>query len=1006
MVPVEPCEREKNPMNLSDPATPKASGVTRWIIRHPVPTLVILAVLTLAFSWYLPKLSFRTSVYDLVIEDLPETVAFKAYQETFGADDLIRIVFSGKNVFDPVDFAHLKAISEKVGSVKGVRRVISLPEIKKVIDLAGEQSLETFEALITPVPMFEKNLISKDHRRTILTLVLATDADRDQVILNIEKIIQASPAGTGLYQIGMPLVSRALVQLTQKDFLRIPPLTLLIIALLVWVLYRNFHPVFLSLACVAMALAWTFGLMAATGVPLSMMTMIVPVFIIAVGMAYCLYICSDYLLSARQAASPADAVQLTFANVTLPTTLAVITTVIGIGSMLINKMTAVREFALFSCFGMTSLLVITLTLFPAMLVLIPLPKRGDGNQAVSGLFDRFLAVMIHMDLNYQKITLPVLGAVVVFCAAGAFRVRVETNPLQYFKENTDIRRHFFDIYQDLSGSFPVNVVLVSPEEDYFETPAHAVKIEQLQKYLDTLPGVDKTLSFVDYLKLVNYASNGYNLSFYALPGEDFEMRMLINNFKSLLGEDMLRQFMSPPFNAANILLLTHISSSEEFLRLRAQIAGQLKAPSYRGVLGEVTGFSMAVSASSHVLTTGQTKSLLLSLGLIFAIMLLLFLSSKVGLIAMLPNFFPIIVNFGFMGWLGIPLSIATSLVSGIAIGLAVDNTIHYLVRYNREFKKDLDKDRALTDTVRHVGKPIIFTTLTISVGFSVLIFSNFQPTAVFGMLMVVTMVSALVGNLMLLPSLMRHVELVTAWDLLRMIPTLGGMSAGMIHELNQPLNAIKMGSDFLRMITRKGAMVAPEQIYQVADEISRQVDRVSGMIRRLGDLEDRQEFTRGKIDINEPVRETLAIIGHQFALENIAVTLDLGAPLPPIYARKPRLAQMVYNLLVNAGEAIMAKPQSGEAAADRTITIRTHAEKDRVVLTVTDTGSGVPAHLIDRITEPFFTTKETGKGKGLGLAISQEIVRAHGGRMKIESVEGSFTRVRVSFPAWPEKERR
>lgn len=986
-------------MNPTAPVTPKAPGLTRWIILHPVPTLVALAVLTLVFGWYLPKLSFRTSMYDLVIEDLPETAAFKEYQTTFGADDIIRIVFTGKNVFDPVDFAYLKAVSEKAGRIKGVRRVISLPEIKKVVDLAGEQPLEVFKTLITPVAMFEKNLISKDYRRTILTLVLATDADREEVILHIETIIKTAAPGTSLYQIGMPLVSRALVQLTQKDFLRIPPLTLLIIALLVWGLYRNFHAVFLSLACVATVLIWTFGLMAATGVPLSMMTMIVPVFIIAVGMAYCLYICSDYFLSIRQASSSADAVHITFANVTLPTALAVATTVIGIGSMLINKMTAVREFALFSCFGMMSLLVVTLTLFPAMLVLIPLPKRGSGNQAKRGLSDSFLETIIHVDLKYQKLTLPVLGAFTGICVLGAFHLRVETNPLQYFKENTGIRRHFHDIYQDLSGSFPVNVVLASPDEDYFETPGHAGKIEELQAYLATLPGVDKTLSFVDYLKLVSYASNSYDLSTYRLPGEDFEMRMLINNFKSLLGEDMLRQFMSPDFNAANVLLLTHISNSEDFLRLRAKIAEKLKEAPYRGLTGEITGFSMAVSASSHELTIGQTRSLMLSLGLIFAIMLLLFLSSKVGLIAMLPNFFPIIVNFGFMGWFGIPLSIATSLVSGIAIGLAVDNTIHYLVRYNREFKKDLDKDRALTDTVRHVGKPIVFTTLTISVGFSILMFSSFQPTAVFGMLMVVTMVSALVGNLLLLPSLMRHVELVTAWDLLRMIPTLGGMSPGMIHELNQPLNAIKMGSDFLRMITCKGTAVAPEQIFQVADEISRQVDRVSGMIRRLGDLEDRREFTRERVDINEPVRETLAIIGHQFVLENISVILNLGASLPPVYAGKPRLAQLVYNLLVNAGEAILAKPQSNGEPQDHAITIHTHAEKDRVVLTVTDTGIGVPAHLIDRITEPFFTTKETGKGKGLGLAISQEIVRAHGGRMKIESVEGSFTRVRVSFPA-------
>jgi hypothetical protein len=140
----------------------------------------------------------------------------------------------------------------------------------------------------------------------------------------------------------------------------------------------------------------------------------------------------------------------------------------------------------------------------------------------------------------------------------------------------------------------------------------------------------------------------------------------------------------------------------------------------------------------------------------------------VGLIAIIPNIFPIIINFGIMGWLGIELSMVTSLIASVAIGLAVDDTIHYLTRYNREFRKDLDDERAIRDTLHHVGRPIIFTTITICVGFSVLFFSSFKPTAIFGVMMVITSLSALVGDLILLPSLIRHVELVTLWDLVRL----------------------------------------------------------------------------------------------------------------------------------------------------------------------------------------------------------------------------------------------
>ena len=329
-------------------------------------------------------------------------------------------------------------------------------------------------------------------------------------------------------------------------------------------------------------------------------------------------------------------------------------------------------------------------------------------------------------------------------------------------------------------------------EDYFQKVENIVKIDKMQKYIDTLPGVDKTISFADYLKLVNYASNQFKPEYYRLPEETWELRMLINSYKMMLGQDMLDRFMTPDFSQANILLLTHISSSREFLKAKKNILLYAENAFSKGVRWDVTGFGMVISESSHQITSGQIKSLSITMIIVFGIMFHLFLSVKVGLIAIIPNMFPIVINFGIMGWFGVELSMFTSLIASIAIGLAVDDTIHYLVRYNREFRKDLNDRRALKETLRHIGRPIIFTTLTISVGFSILAMSSFKPTAIFGTMMAITMFSALVGDLILLPSLLMHVELVTLWDLIRLklgkdpgfgIPLFNGLSRTQIHYI-------------------------------------------------------------------------------------------------------------------------------------------------------------------------------------------------------------------------------
>lgn len=835
-----------------------------YLEKWPKAVILVIIVLTGLFAFQIPNLSFSTSVYDLVIEDLPETTRYKAFKKVFGSEEIIRIVVRSENVFDPLVFRKLEVFAETAAKIKGVRRVISLPGIKKAIDISGEWGLDEFSGVLDPVDLFNGNIVSEDRKATALTLVLADDADYLAVIGEVDQMIAESSGNLSLYQIGMPLVSQALEEYTRKDFFRLPPITFLLIGLILICIFRNIAYLFLPLLCVSFSLVWTFGLMAGSGIPLSMLTMIVPVFLIAVGTAYCLHIVSAYQACRSDDQAAVVSVRMAFSEVAFPTVLAVSTTVIGLGSLLLNHIPAIREFALFSCFGMFSLLIMVLTLFPAALICMP-RSRGDSCQPTmdDGILDRIIAFIVDLNLNRQRWVLPIIAIIVVICIAGIFRLRVETNPVGYFKADTPVSRHFHDIYKDLSGSFPINIYMTGKGEDYFQDPAHLAEIAKLQQFVATLPGVDKSIAYTDYMKLVNFASNQFKPERYALPEAAWEVRMLANKYTMMLGEDMFTRFMNPDYTGANILLLTHISSSQDFLNLRKKILAYTAENFSKDYTWDVTGFGIVISASSHLLTSGQLKSLSLTMVVVFGIMFLLFLSSKVGLVAIIPNLFPIIINFGIMGWFGIELSMFTSLIASIAIGLAVDDTIHYLVRYNKEFKKDLDEKKALRKTLRHIGRPIIFTTLTISVGFSVLAFSSFQPTAVFGIMMMITMLSALVGDLILLPSLMLHVELVTLWDLVRIkmgaeprlgIPLFKGLSRTQVHYIIMAgsLKKIDKGAVLFRKGTASDSMYALISgnmivVDRSLDQSSSKTRSISKILTRVkaGDLIGEMGLLRG-----------------------------------------------------------------------------------------------------------------------------------------------------------------
>jgi len=229
--------------------------------------------------------------------------------------------------------------------------------------------------------------------------------------------------------------------------------------------------------------------------------------------------------------------------------------------------------------------------------------------------------------------------------------------------------------------------------------------------------------------------------------------------------------------------------------------------------------------------------------------------------------------------------------------------------------------------------------------------------------------------------------------------TLGEMSAGIAHELNQPLNAIKMGNEFLKVMIEKGREVPEKDLRQVASEVSDQVDRATKIINRLREFSRKPDPAEEKVNINNPLRGVLGIVVQQLKLQNIEITLGLEENLPPILAQSNRLEQVFFNLISNARDAIIQKETAGYVAFDRTIAIRTFQESDKVAVTVSDTGIGIPKENLDKVFEPFYTTKEVGQGMGLGLYIIYGIVKDYHGDIDIQSKEGIGTTIKHTFPA-------
>ena len=229
--------------------------------------------------------------------------------------------------------------------------------------------------------------------------------------------------------------------------------------------------------------------------------------------------------------------------------------------------------------------------------------------------------------------------------------------------------------------------------------------------------------------------------------------------------------------------------------------------------------------------------------------------------------------------------------------------------------------------------------------------------------------------------------------------SLGEMSAGIAHELNQPLNAIKMGSDFLGMMVEQKREIPPSDLQQVVAEMSAQVDRAAEIINTLRSFGRKAELVMERVDINKPIQAVFSLVGRQFELDNIRMELDLGQGIRPIMAHDNRLQQVFFNLVANARDAISEKMQRLPSRPAGRILIRTYQEGGQVVAAVEDDGIGISDAVRDKIFEPFFSTKDSSIDMGLGLAITYGIVKDYGGDIQLTSEEGVGTTFKLSFAA-------
>jgi hydrophobe/amphiphile efflux-3 (HAE3) family protein len=765
--------------------------VIDFITRHPWPVLVLMLVLTglAARQIYDPVsgefgISFDPSANRL----LPEGDAGKEFYDftrrVFGNDESMMIVVRRENIFDYEGLSLVKRLTERLPSIDGVRVATSIantPDIRgsdsslqvaPLFDEVPEDPAELLEvrerALSNPV--FRGNLVSTDGRSAIIQVQFLDFSDSEFVERGIDSAVQrmvdeeAGDAQTWIT--GAPRIKVAQIRTQIRELGRFIPVIFGVLALVLVASFRTVGGVLLPLVTIAIALTWTMGIAASIGRPLNLITILVPPLLIILGLSYAVHVVSEFYDEVRgePGMSAARAMATSLRKTWLPVALTGMTTGAGFLALALSPMRATHEFGLLSLIGVATAVIASLSVTPAALVIFGRPrsmqKASRLDTSPSARFSRWAG---ELALERRELIFGVWAIAFVIALLASSRLHVASDSIQSFAPDVPVRMDFEAINKHLNGANTFDVVVEANEaRDLFE-PARLRSIDEFQDWLESLPEIGGTTSVVDFVKLIHRGFAPGGRAELAIP----ESRKLVGQMFLFGANDEMKRFIDSRYRLTKINVRTSLVNSGELAQLVDRIEARA-AHDLAPMKTRVTGNRIVIQSLVDDLVRSQLSSLGIALGVIWLILAALFLSWRIGAIALIPNVVPITIFFGALGVSGIPLNFGTSLIAPMALGIAIDDTIHYFARFQEDAKRLANERLATVRTLRIVGRPITYTTLSIVLGFLVLTTSDLTTWQQLGGMAAFTLAVAWAVDFSLTPALCSGLRVATMWDTLRL----------------------------------------------------------------------------------------------------------------------------------------------------------------------------------------------------------------------------------------------
>lgn len=759
--------------------------VSRIILKNRFLILIIIAIATAFLVTQMKYMKFSYTEANLLPENHETNLEYNQFLKIFGEEgNLIILGIKDSTVFTPKKFNAWNALAKTFDTISEVDFTLSIADVKKlkadrknrkfVLEPMYNGTLKTKEnvnevkkQLFEKLPFYD-NLLYNKKTGTIQTAIyinkeiVNTPTRKGFVFSKLEPIIQKFEKETGLdvRVSGMPYIRTVNSQNIVDEIKLFVGGALGITALIFFFFFRSFRATFITLLVVTIGVTWAFGFIGLLGYEITVLTALIPPLIIVIGVPNAVFLINKYQQEIKKHGQQAKALQRVISKIGNATLMTNITTASGFATFVFVKSQLLREFGILASLNILSIFILSLLIIPIIYSFMPTPKKKHLNHLEKRWMENVVNWMVKM-VKEQRITVYITTvAVIILGIIGLYQIRVSGSLIEDMPKGKAFYKDIKFFENEFGGIMPLEILIDTKKKKGVMKLSTLKRMEKINEIIESFPELSKPVSIVNLVKYSKQAYYKGNPKYYQLPSSQEQSYIFSYTKNSDGNTNMLKNFVDSTGQYARITTFMKDIGTEKMDKIqeRLQVVIDKEFPKERFAVS-LTGKALVFLKGTNYLIDNLVFSLSLAIILISLFMAWMFRSFRMILISIIPNMLPLLITAGLMGFFDIPIKPSTILVFSIAFGISVDDTIHFLAKYRQELIANNWKIRkSVYAALRETGVSMFYTSIVLFFGFLVFTVSSFGGTIALGGLVSITLLFAMVSNLLLLPSLLLTFE--------------------------------------------------------------------------------------------------------------------------------------------------------------------------------------------------------------------------------------------------------